>query len=238
MKVFKRTISSIVDENYIYARALSCLGIEFYLNPNKLLGEICKEKGLNHEKVVKSFYAFDQINRVSLKALEKYPLEILMQYLRHSHHLFIKDRLPYIAKLLKAYGHEHDLKTIFPDFIEEFIEHIHQEEDELFGKVEDLLKIDQHKTNNPAVLWLKHDDLSVFRAHQEHEEEDELNGLRELIEENKPTGIHWRVIISELRAFDREMLYHAQIENKIFFPKAIQLEAKVKENMTLLIRQN
>lgn len=236
--MFNRTISSIVDENYIYARALSCLGIDFYSNPNRLLGEICKEKGLSLEKVVKSFYVFDQNNRVSLKTLETYPLEILIQYLKHSHHLFIKDRLPYIAKLLSAHVADHDLKTVFPDFVEEFIDHIYNEEDELFGKVEALLKIDQNKTSNPAAMWMKHADLSICRAHLEHEDEDELEGLRELIDKAPTFDIHWRVIISELRAFDREMLYHAQIENKIFFPKAIGLESKVKENMTWLIMQN
>ncbi|MEQ8237694.1 MAG: hypothetical protein RIA69_00710 [Cyclobacteriaceae bacterium] len=238
MKVFNRTISSIVDENYIYARALSCLGIDFYVNPNRLLGDICKEKGLDREKVVNSFYAFDQTNRVSLKTLEDYPLEILMQYLRHSHHLFIKDRLPYISRLLQAYSQEHDLKTIFPDFVEEFIDHIYKEEDELFGRVETLLKIDQNKINNPSAFWIENAGLSICRSHLEHEEEDELNGLRELIEENVADNIHWRVIVSELKAFDREMLYHAQIENKIFFPKAIQLESRVKTNMTWLIMQN
>jgi regulator of cell morphogenesis and NO signaling len=238
MKVFNRTISSIVDENYIYARALSCLGIDFYVNPNRLLGDICKEKGLDREKVVNSFYAFDQNNRVSLRTLESYPLEILIQYLRHSHHLFIKDRLPYISRLLQAYGQEHDLKTIFPDFVEEFIDHIYQEEDELFGKVGTLLKIDENKLSNPSALWFENEDLSLSNSHLEHEDEDTLNGLHELIEENAVDNIHWRVIVSELKAFDREMLYHAQIENKIFFPKAIKLESRVQTNMTWLIMQN
>ena len=35
MRVFDLTIRSLVDENYVYARALSYLGVDFYLYPDQ-----------------------------------------------------------------------------------------------------------------------------------------------------------------------------------------------------------
>ena len=96
MRIFNRTISSIIDENFVYAKALHFLGIEFYEHPNKKLGEICAERGLDKTRMIQSFYLFDRNNRFSFRELDKYPLEIVIEYLRHTHHLFIKEKLTYI----------------------------------------------------------------------------------------------------------------------------------------------
>lgn len=238
MRVFNRTISSIVDENFVYAKALHFLGIEFYEHPNRKLGEICAERGLDKTRVIQSFYLFDRNNRFSFRELDKYPLEIVIEYLRHTHHLFIKEKLPYIAQLLNKYEVESDLKLIFPEFVDEFIAHIYEEEDIIFSYIHRLIEAEKY----PSLLMIKSfmDDsiISLETHHHHHQDEDEMAGIRTLIDERDDPSLLWHVVTKEIKAFDRELWYHAEIENKILFPKALELETRVKENIQRLSRLN
>lgn len=238
MRVFDLTIRSLVDENYVYARALNYLGVEFYLYPDRKLREVCAEMQLDMDRVLKAFYLFDRSHRFSFKELDKYPLEIVIEYLKHSHHLFIKDRLPYISRLVSKYPGQEDMKLIFPEFVEEFINHIYEEEDTLFRYVCRLVRMEKNMYPNPLQGIWEFKDISLKEIYQEHQEEDELAGIRNLLEETEDTSIHWQVIGQEIKAFDREMWYHAQIENKILLPKAIALEKRVKKKLTQLSELN
>ncbi len=238
MRLFNRTLSSLVDENYIYARALHCLGIEFYLHPNKQLGEICAEKGLRRDQVIQSFYLFNKSHQFSFRELQHYPLEVVIEYLKYTHHLFIKEKLPYIVKLLNTYEADNDLSLVFPEFVDEFIAHIYQEEDTVFHYIHHLLDFEKSVHPDKAIRHFRLSHISLSSIHAAHEEEDELEGIRNLIEDRDDPSIHWKVITSEIRAFDREMWYHAEVENKILYPKAIQLEEKVNKIFADLSKQN
>ena len=72
--VFDKTLAEIVDENYVYARALHYLGISFFENPSKNLREICEERGLERGQVIESFYLFDSCERLSFNELKAYPI--------------------------------------------------------------------------------------------------------------------------------------------------------------------
>ncbi|MEQ8471556.1 MAG: hypothetical protein RIC35_10235 [Marinoscillum sp.] len=236
MRVFNLTIRTLVDENYIYARALSYLGIEFYEHPDRKLIEVCQEMNLSKSRVLKAFYLFDRSHRFSFEELKKYPLEIVVEYLKHSHHIFIKEKLPYIARLVNRYPDQDDLKLIFPEFIEEFINHIYEEEDTVFSYINTLLDYQKGDYVNSQLLKLKGAQAALKSVHKNHKEEDELAGIRALVEGSYSCDIHRQIIAREIKAFDREMWYHAEIENKILFPKAIALEAVVLEKVEISLR--
>ncbi|MEQ9304788.1 MAG: iron-sulfur cluster repair di-iron protein [Marinoscillum sp.] len=231
MRLFELTIRTLVDENYIYARALSYLGVEFYEHPDRKLIEVCKELNVSKSRVLKAFYLFDRSHRFSFDELKKYPLEIVLEYLKHSHHIFIKEKLPYIARLVNQNPDQDDLKLIFPEFVEEFINHIYEEEDTVFSYINALLDCQKGLFLNREYFQTQFGDLSLKSIHKNHKEEDELAGIRALVEDTFSSDIHRQVIAKEIKAFDREMWYHAEIENKILFPKAIALEAVVRDKI-------
>lgn len=238
MRVFQQTIGSLVDENYIYARALAHLGISFFEHPDRKLGEICKEMGLDKGLVMRTFYFFDRAQRLSFKELNNYPLEIVLEYLRHSHHMFIKEKLPFIANLINTYDQHFDLKLIFPEFIEEFINHIYEEEDTVFTYIHQLLHVNKQPHLNPATALWKYRKMSMQDLFDNHSEEDELAGVRNLLDEINDQSIHWQVILKEIKAFDREMWYHASIENKILFPRALEVEKVIFQRMEQISKLN
>lgn len=229
--VFEKTLAEIVDENYVYARALHYLGISFLENPNRELGAVCSEMGLAQDKVIKSFYEFDGCTRISFNELKSYPIDLLLEYLKHSHHLFIKDKLPFIVHLAKNCEYDSELQKLLPEFVEDFIQHIYEEEDTVFNYVRVLSKCIKGKISNPISELLPFEKLSLNHEFENHQGDDEMKAIRCLVEELQPVSLREQVLIKEVKAFDREMLYHAAIENEIFFPKAISLE---QEAMSLL----
>ena len=70
---------------------------------------------------------------------------------------------------------------------------------------------------------------------KEHLEEDsEMAGIRGLTNDYSIKNIddlHLKVIFQELKAFDKELDVHSNIENKILFPRALKLEKDVSDKI-------
>src|SRR5688572_22934708 len=143
-------ISELVDQNYVHAYVLFYFGIRFYEYSELTLDQVCKTKGLKTEQVVRELESPSHLQEADLPLIS-YPIDLIIEYLKHSHFLFIKHKLPYIARLIenfKAYHSdyqliERDLKIVFPLFVEDFIEHIYKEEDTLFSFIQTLERASQ-----------------------------------------------------------------------------------------------
>ena len=226
-----------MDENYVYARALHYLGIDFFKNSSKKLAEVCQERGLNKEQVIKSFYEFDSSPRISYKELASYPIELLVEYLKHTHHIFIKEKLPYIVHLARTYDNV-ELSNLMPEFVEDLIRHIYEEEDTTFKYIHTLQEIKKGVEKAPHSRLMAYQSFSLLDELEHHEGEDDLGAIRSLFHLLENSDVRGRVLLSELKAFDREMVYHAAIENQILFPKAIALEKDVLDKVEVISRLN
>lgn len=130
--------------------------------------------------------------------------------------------------------HGADLSIVFPLFVEDFIRHIYEEEDELFNYISFLLSIHNNPSGESLNNIYKYGSISLTEVRAHHVDEDEMGGLRELIEEFESKNLLTDVIKKEVMAFDREILYHAEIENEILFPQAIKLEEEIFHKIDLL----
>lgn len=233
----KKRISEIVDENYAYASVLYYFGIKFYDYDEKTLEQVCSEKGLNVHQVINSLENVENKEDDHHLLLSSYPIDVIVEYLKHTHFLFIKEQLPYLIKLinnLDAPKHAQivqDLQFIFPLFVEDLIYHIYQEEDEFFSYV--LSLYDALKQLHPSPkLYYDMEKYSIQNFAIEHDiDEDEMKGIRNITNDyaiDHVEHLHLRVVYAELQRFERELKIHASIENEILFPKALMLEKQVK----------
>lgn len=232
-------ISDLVDQNYVHAYVLFYFGIHFFDYSEKTLEQVCLECGLKVEQVIHELESPTHLQETDLPLLS-YPIDLIIEYLKHSHFLFIKHKLPYIARLVENFktdegnfrSIERDLKTVFPLFVEDFIEHIYEEEDTLFVYIQALERASKGPYNSGKLFYLMERN-SVQKFAMEHEgHDDEMEGIRKITRDyelgmNAP--LHVKVIYSELKAFERNLITHARIENEILFPKAMVLENKVKQ---------
>ena len=243
-----KRISELVDQNYVHAYVLFYFGIRFYEYSELTLDQVCKERKLKVEQVIRELESPSHLREADLP-LVSYPIDLIIQYLKHSHFLFIKHKLPYIARLVESFRANHDdfqmierdLKIVFPLFVEDFIEHIYLEEDTLFSFIQSLERAARGNFI-PTRLYMLMEKNSMQRFAMDHEaHDDEMKGIRRITRDyavgpNCP--LHIKVLYNELKEFEKSLITHARIENEILFPKAMELENKVRQSLSEKIKFN
>ena len=232
-------ISELVEHNSVSAHVLFYFGIRFYEYTEQTLEQVCQQKGLRVEQVVKELESPGQNFKEEDLPLISYPIDLIIEYLKHAHFLFVKHKLPYIGRLVESFKANHpdyvlvekDLKILFPLFLEDFIHHIYEEEDTLFKYIK-LLQRAVNGTYNPSTLYHKLEKCSLHHFAMEHEaHDDEMKGIRRITKDyylDAQAPLHVKVIYAELISFEKSLQIHARIENEILFPKAMALENQVR----------
>lgn len=245
---FDRKIEDIVNDNYVFGAVLYYFGIEFYQYNDQTLREVCHQRGLSPESLTRKLESIGNVSQKGKVELQNFPMELLVEYLKHSHYLFVKEKLPYIAKLIDHVPSAgpnkailEDLKFVFPLFVEEFIHHIYEEEDTLFSYVLSLTNY-LNGTGNPSSLYYRMENYSLHHFSMEHaEHDDDMKGIRRITEEyylDDSAPLQVRVLFSELKSLEEDLKIHAKVENDILFPKALMIEQKVRQGISEKIQFN
>jgi regulator of cell morphogenesis and NO signaling len=242
------TVGAFIAQNLARASALHGYGISLFTHASKNFDDVCTSMGLvpSHLTALLEQQAKMRAPRF---ALHEMPIRLMVEYLRHTHHLFIRERLPFLMYLIggiePTQGPEdaiiQDLRMIFPLFAEEFIAHIHEEEDTLFGYIADLERASKN-LQNPGALWLQLERWSIGTFAADHEAHDDaMEGLRTLTNhyaEHAGMSLPLRVLYYELAHFERDLAAHASIENKVLLPKALRLESYVRSGIAAIALRN
>ncbi len=245
----QRTITDLVAEDFVRASVLFYFGVKFYDYEEKTLTQVCKENGLNLTTVLNALESSEEQENNQDLRLMAYPVDLVIEYLKHTHYLFVKKRLPYIGQLidglesvsLKYSGLAGDLKSVFPLFVEDFIEHIYEEEDILFHYIQRLSRFLSGDIPASSIYYsMERNSIQEFAIdHGEHENEmDGLNKITNGYNYCDEADLHIKVLFEEMARLEKDLKTHARIEDTILFPKAIQLERMVKLKFHELIKLN
>lgn len=242
---FNKTLEELVNENHHLAAAFHFLGIQFENYTEFTLNDICQKRGLTLdfvEQKIKEFLSskYDEVHFDSLS------IDLIIEYLKHAHFIFIKQRLPFIVDLVKKFNGEfpeikNELKIVFPLFVEDFVSHIYEEEDTLFNYIQLMSKsLDDVSVINKVQAKMMENSIKKYQS--EHEiHDDHLKGLRNLTNEFEiltSYDLSTKIVFTELKKLDEELRYHAKIENNILFPRALELERKVLAQVRSKITSN
>lgn len=255
----------LVDTKTAYASVLHSFGLPFYRYPERTLEQVCRERHINMGVVIQrledaahyqNFLHLDRWGRLqqglplSEAGLHEYPVEVIVAYLQHAHTLFIRHQLPYMADLIANIEVIHfddeelarDLKFVFPLFMEDFIHHIYEEEDGIFKQIMQLKRILEASHNSLAPLFfhLLEYRIAAFATHH-LEEDDEMLGIRQLTNNyatSAQSSVYTKVIYAALQEFEHSLQLHANIEDNILMPKALQLEERAIERLKNLASLN
>jgi regulator of cell morphogenesis and NO signaling len=244
-----RTISELVSQDFVRASALFYLGVKFYDYQEATLAQVCEQKGLDIQTVLKGFDAVGETDNTEEIQLITYPVDLVIEYLKHTHYIFVKKKLPYIGQLIDGLAEVNfryvnlakDLKMVFPLFVEDFIEHVYEEEDILFDYINSLSKFLSGE-NASSKIYLEMENHSIQSFALDHgDHNNEMGGLRKITNDYsfcEEADLHIKVLFNELANFEKLLKAHAKIEDEILFPKALQLERMVKLRFHDLIKQN
>jgi regulator of cell morphogenesis and NO signaling len=242
-------ILDLVEQNTACAAVLHTFGLPFYQYPNRILKDVCQSRGLNPAVVAKHLEEASYIAPIPSRALPDYDVDVVIAYLKRSHGIFIRKQLPYMADLVAHIAPEHfnnvelakDLKFVFPLFVEDFIHHIHEEEDTVFAYIARLWQsVNERRHFGRLFFDMKKHSVQAF-ADGHLEEDDEMRGIREMTDNysiNAHTSIYTKVIYKELQWFEAVLCSHAAIENDILVPKALRLEQRARRMMQKIAYYN
>lgn len=249
MELIHKKIEDLIGENLIFASVLYYFGIKFYEYSDKTLKQVCLEKKLDINTVIKRLESVGKGYDIEHLKLGSYPIDLIIEYLKHTHFIFIKQKLPFIARLIEGikmsdnlgFAFIDDLKLVFPLFVEDFIQHIYYEEDTLFNYILSLNKALTGKSN-PSALYYDMEKHSIQKYALDHDlHDDEMQGIREITQNyaiSDNCELQVRVLIAELESFERDLIIHANVENEVLFPKALSLEREVKAKFAEKIGMN
>lgn len=227
-----KAIEVLIDENYVYAKILDYFGVDFHKYANKTLEDVCIEHHMDLDELISNLQDSPTKKEKYSVDLSDFPAFLIVEYLKHTHQIFVKDTLPYLQKLVdslddkKAPEIVSDLKMVMPMFIEEFIHHIYEEEDKLFAYISELDNfVNARSYSSNRINEFEAFSIEKF-AEEHHDSDDEMAGIRGLTfnySEDEVDDVSFKVLMRELNSFDGELQRHAKIENEILIPKALKL---------------
>jgi regulator of cell morphogenesis and NO signaling len=248
-KDFQKTpIKDLISENYVFAAVLHYFGISFYQYEESSLADVCKKFKVNSNQLVTELEAWAGRKEPTPEELYLHSIEVLVAYLKRKHYYFVRQELPFLSNMIVGISQENefsailaDLRIMFPLFVEDFIHHIHEEENRLFNRIKLLHEIEENEFHLvDAIHILEGSPVSdLADAHEIHD--DEMEGIRELtknylLPDSAPLSI--KVLYHELKNFEKELIIHAQIEDQLLFPKAVELEKEVLRKVKVKINSN
>lgn len=247
-KLPNSSISALVSENYVFAAVLHHFGINFYLYGEQSLEEVCKKFKVKPIQLMEELERWASRTEPSSEELYLHPIEILVEYLRKKHYHFVCHQLPFLSNMIAGIKPEapykdlmNDLNLMFPLFVDDFIHHIHDEENNLFAKIALLHQIEKDHYSLIDALKILESKPMDHMADEHDAHDDEMEGIRKLTNNylvDNNTDIAIKVLYHHLEVFEKELIIHARIENDLLFPKVIELEKEVKRKIQMKIHSN
>lgn len=233
-------VKDLVKKNPNSITVFRKFGIDYCCNGKLPLKEACLRAGAFYDLVVKELEALEASEFSANLRVNQWPLELLIDYIVHNHHGFVKETTPeilfFLNKVENAHGSSHpeiaQIKTLFTDLAAELKQHMVKEEEILFPTIRQLLyeskssPIDMEcgATETGMVL---NGPINCMEA--EHEEAGEiLEKISQLTHKYTPPAHacnSFQHLYRLLKAYEEDLHQHIHLENNILFEKARELEA-------------
>ncbi|MCX7878763.1 MAG: iron-sulfur cluster repair di-iron protein [Ignavibacteria bacterium] len=231
----KLKTAEIVNENFRASAFFEKIGIDYCCHGEKTLEEACMEKGLNPDIIA---YELGRIKDFNTR-FEEWDVSFLIDYIINNHHSYVKATVPliehHINKVIGEHGTEYtelsEIAEVFATLKEDLVQHLLKEERMLFPYIKKMYIAEKNSLElPPSVFGSVINPIRVMQT-----EHDNAGRLMEKINEltdgfsPPPNACQvFMVLYNELRDFQYDLHVHVHLENNVLFPKALDLEDKIK----------
>jgi regulator of cell morphogenesis and NO signaling len=196
--------------------------------------EELKDLGIPPEFMMTLLEVFEDQTVFKPANFDRFPLRMIIDYLRKTHSYYLDKKLLEIEQsihlLINAYPGAHPLLVLLHNFYAEYkshlTKHIEMEEGELLPYIIKLEQADESKRKLEAAPSMT---VKQFIS-QHHDTEKDLEEVRKtILSYSPPEGNQtlYRILLSQLQVFEKDMAVHAQIEDDVLLPRALELENKL-----------
>ncbi|CAN5589898.1 hypothetical protein BH11BAC1_BH11BAC1_17290 [soil metagenome] len=232
--------------------AINQILLRYNSSPEKNLKyayEELKSINIDLEFIYTLLRTFEDEKTFSQNEYKKFPVEVIIDYIRRTHRYYLAKKLCEIEQsisiLLKDYSGSHPLLHILNNFFFDYknglAAHIHAEETYLLPYIHSLLLFEQGKLSIPEYfVTTKNYSVQAFiEAH--HDTEQDLSNVRSAILEYHPPKTNqtpYRILITQLKEFEKDLSVHALIEDRVLIPRTLELEKECNEAFYQKIKMN
>ncbi len=196
--------------------------------------EELRELGIDPGFIMALLAVFENKQSFQPAEFDQFSLEVIIGYLNKTHDYYLDRKLLEIEQsihlLMNAYPSAHPLLQLLNNFYTEYkrhlTQHIEREEEELLPYILQLERASAgagEKLQAPLITVEQFIDL-----HQNTEEE--LEEVRKImLHYSPPEGNQtiYRILLSQLQTFEKDLAVHALIEDDVLLPRALQLERRL-----------
>tara|TARA_Y100000310_G_scaffold247993_1_gene253767 strand:- start:1272 stop:1976 length:705 start_codon:yes stop_codon:yes gene_type:complete len=231
----EKTVGEMVVNDGRVATVFNKFGLDFCCNGHQTLEAACASKGINLQEIVDDIELLMKNDSNPDRSFNDMSLDKLIEHIYDKHHQYIYKNCPAISKFINKVANVHgknhpetvEIAKMFDELQLELEQHLFKEEHILFPYVKGMVLEDKCPgsfVNGPiSVMMEEHDNAGRI-----------LEVLRRISNNYKPPKDAcntFRAAYVNLQALDEDLHMHIHLENNILFPKAIELENSLLENV-------
>lgn len=225
------TVSSLVTERPGRAKVFEALGIDYCCGGNRSLGEICIERSLDPQTVLRMLDALDLVAGTEERTdWSQATVVELVDHIIEVHHGYLKEALPrlefLVDKVAGAHGDRHPellrLREVFGSLKPELEAHLREEEEVLFPMCRYIGDVPGSQMGSDTTGAMVREHEEVGKA---------LATMRELTADFEPPADAcntYRTMLDGLAEFEADVHLHVHEENNILFPKITETASSIK----------
>lgn len=211
----------------------------------KTIAQICADYTINVDFFLEIVNSFNDTNYFPKRELEKFPLSLIIDYLRKTHRFYLERKIPeidaLIQNLIDGSEKEHHksialIQKFYREYKDELILHIEREEKEVYPYILKLEKMYLVSDYNEVVKAFVQA-YSIKQYLSEHDDIAEaLLDLKSLLIKYLPPQENERLcykILAQLDHLEQDIIDHSLLEDKVLVPRVIRMEELMRQKMAL-----
>ena len=235
-------IGELVARDYRTASVFKKYSIDFCCQGNRTIEEACEKKNIDTKKVLEDLVAMMEAKSESTTDYQSWPLDLLADYIEKKHHRYVQEKTleiqPYLDKICKVHGERHpellEIKEEFNASAGELAAHMKKEELILFPFIRKMTKAKLENTKVDAAHFGTVKNPIQMMMNEHTVEGNRFRKIEELSNNYTPpldACNTYRVSFALLKEFEQDLHLHIHLENNILFPKAIEIEKELIQNL-------
>jgi regulator of cell morphogenesis and NO signaling len=227
----ERTVGEIVAADWRTAAVFDQFGIDFCCGGRQSVADACRKAGVDTAAVERAVAALP--DTAPEHDVSRWSVDRLAAHIESTHHAYVRTALPriagYLAKLVEVHGRRHpelaQAEGAFGAIARELLQHMRKEEQVLFPYIRELATSSGRLAPSPFGTV----ENPIRMMEREHEAAgallDELRTLTNGYTVPADGCTTYRVCLSDLAEFERDLHRHVHLENNVLFPRTVALEA-------------
>ena len=232
-------IGEMVANDYRTASVFKKYNIDFCCQGNRTINDACQAKDIDQKLVILDLNEVLQSSADVATDFQSWPLDLLAEYIEKKHHRYVETKTleikPYLEKICRVHGERHpellEISEHFNATAGELAMHMKKEELLVFPFIKRMVRAEKEETELVVSKAGSLKNLIDSMMDDHATEGERFRKIDELSRNYTPPEDAcntYRVTFALLKEFEQDLHMHIHLENNILFPKAIELEEKLK----------